>query len=102
MTMKRGDTRTAPTAKLKTPKGNPLDLTGASVTFVMKRYHNGVVLIDREATILEAENGRVCHVFTEEEADVLGVMKCVFRVTHIDGSIETFPNQGYIIIDFES
>lgn len=102
LTMKRGDTRIAPKAKLKSPKGLPIDLTGAKVDFIMARYSNGIVLVDREAYVLDAENGVVCFVFELSEADVLGMMKAEFKVTYPDGSYETFPNQGYILINFES
>jgi hypothetical protein len=102
LNMKRGDTRTAPKAKLKSPKGLPVNLTDAKVDFIMARYTNGIVLIDREAEVLDAENGIVCFVFEPAEANVLGMMKAEFKVTYLDGSEETFPNEGYILINFES
>jgi hypothetical protein len=102
LNMKRNDTRTAIKAILKDHKGVPVNLTGAVVKFAMAKYIKGTILVDREADILDALNGVVCFVFVPEEVTTLGMMKAEFEVTYEDASIETFPNQGYILINFES
>lgn len=111
VTIKKGDTRTAIAANLKSPKGNPVDLTGTEVRFKMlptrRNYLNKPVrsncsaYIDREALIMDAEAGRVAFVFEPGETDQRGIMYGEFKVTYVDGSIETFPNSGYIIINIE-
>jgi hypothetical protein len=102
LSMKRHDTRTAPKATLRSPSGSPVDLTGASVKFIMAKHSKGTVLVNRDADVLDAMNGKVCFVFLPEETITLGMMKAEFEVTYPDGSVETFPNQGYIMINFES
>ncbi|CAH1230653.1 hypothetical protein PAECIP111891_06711 [Paenibacillus allorhizoplanae] len=102
LNIKRNDTRTAIKAVLKSPRGNPVNLSGATVKFIMAKYIKGTVLVDREADVLDQENGVVCFVFTVDEVTSLGMMKAEFEVTYEDDSTETFPNQGYILINFES
>lgn len=102
LVMKRGDTRTAIKGTLRSPKRNLVNLVDAKVEFIMARYSDGTVLIDREAEVFDAENGVVCFIFEPSEADVVGTMRAEFKVTYLDGSPETFPNDGYIFIEFES
>lgn len=99
VTIKRGDTRTAPDIDLITPAGNPVDLTGATVRFLMMK--GSTVLIDKEATIIDAEGGRVAYFFESGETNLSGSMKAWFKVTYPDYRTETFPNEDYIIIKFE-
>lgn len=99
LNLKRGDTRTAIKANLKSPKGNPIILTDAIVTFHMIQYKT--IIANREADIIDATNGIVAFTFTPEEISSIGKMKAEFKVTYPDQSIETFPNQGYIDITIE-
>lgn len=101
LNMKRYDTRNAVKAILKTPKGKPVDLTGATVQFVMLKYSNKKVVANREATIIDPLTGSVCFAFEREETSELGLMQAEFKVTYMDGETETFPNSGYITIIFE-
>jgi hypothetical protein len=100
LNIKRGDTRTAIKATLKNPKGLPINLTGATVKFVMVKYKT--ILINREAVILDAVNGVVAFTFNSGETDQMGRMRAEFKVKYPDNSIETFPNQGSIDINIES
>ncbi|NOV01334.1 BppU family phage baseplate upper protein [Paenibacillus planticolens] len=102
LNMKRHDTRTAIKAQLKTPKGNPVNLTDCEVKFTMAKARGNRVLIKREAIVLNESDGLVCFAFEPEEADVLGPMRAEFKVTYADGSTETFPNQGYLNLNFEA
>ena len=65
ITIKQGDTRTALRATLMGADNSPVDLTGASVRFVMgeRRYSP---IISREAVIVDAVGGQV---FTFEPGD---------------------------------
>lgn len=100
LNIKRHDTRTAVKATLKSPSGSPVDLTGADVIFTMAKY--GVLLANRAADILDATTGQVAFIFTEEETTETGAMLAEFEVTYPDGSVETFPNKGYIEINIEA
>ena len=60
-----------------------------------------MALIDKEATIVDEENGRVAYYFEAGETDLTGSMRAWFIVTYPDSRRETFPNEDYIIIKFE-
>ncbi|GAA4828124.1 hypothetical protein GCM10023310_01060 [Paenibacillus vulneris] len=101
LTMKRYDTRNAIKAILKTPKGKPVNLTDAQVQFTMVKYvDKSKIVANREATIIDPENGIVCFPFEREETSELGYMLAEFKVTYVDGKEERFPNDGYITIKF--
>ncbi|WP_041274639.1 BppU family phage baseplate upper protein [Desulforamulus reducens] len=89
-TIKRNDTRTALKAKLINRSGNPVELAGATVRFVM---NNG---ISRDALIIDEPNGEVLFVFRPGDTSHSGIYKAEFRVTYPDGNRETFPNNGHI------
>lgn len=94
---KRGDTRTAIKATLKDATGQPVDLTGCQVKFIMSKQ-NGGAKINRDALVQDAANGVVWFVFEANEVDEIGTFKGEFEVTYGDGRVETFPNDGYIIV----
>lgn len=96
-TTKRNDTRAAIKATLKNTDGTPVNLTGATVQFIMARS-NGVVLINRQAVVQDAPNGMVWFVFEPGETAEAGTFRAEFQVTYLDGRIETFPNIGYITV----
>ena len=107
--IKTGDTRTPIAAKLKTPKGKPVDLTDAEVRFYMRasrpdalnrsQVPAGGIILDKEALIIDAKGGRVAYAFDAGETDQAGIYHGEFVVTYRDASIETFPNEGYILIN---
>jgi hypothetical protein len=100
LNIKRHDTRTAIKATLKTPTGNAVDLTDATVKFVMVKY--GTTIANRDADVLDAANGKVAFIFLPEEVTETGAMKAEFEVMYPDGAVETFPNAGYIAINIEA
>lgn len=78
-----------------------IDLTGATVEFVMK-LANGTVVIDNEATIAEATEGKVFYNWIAEDTEEAGIYLAEWKVTFPDGSKETFPRDGYIEIRINS
>jgi len=94
---KKGDTRVAIKATLLDASGQPVDLTNSSVKFIMAKQ-NGTVKINRDALIQDAANGVVWFVFEANEVDEAGTFRGEFEVTYNDGRVETFPNDGYIIV----
>ncbi|UKS30164.1 phage baseplate upper protein [Paenibacillus sp. HWE-109] len=100
LSIKRYDTRTAVKATLKSPSGASVDLTDATVKFSMVKY--STTIVNREADIIDALTGKVAFVFDREELAETGTMKAEFQVAYPDGSVETFPNSGYITINIEA
>lgn len=107
--IKTGDTRTPIAATLKTPKRLPVNLAGANVTFIMSRTElhylgkprkaDGPPLINAEALIIDEAAGRIAYAFQPGETDESGVFYGEFKVDYPDSSTETFPNEGYIVIN---
>jgi hypothetical protein len=92
-TIKRGDTSPALRFALL-PES--VSLAGASVRFQM-RPRGGVTLIDQPAEILSLfEPAVVAHIWAPGETDTPGRFEAEFRVIYLDGTVETFPNLGFI------
>jgi hypothetical protein len=96
ITIKRNDTRDAIKATLSNESG-PVNLDGATVRFLMSR--RGVNKIDRQSQIQDAAAGIVWVTFEIGDTDETGLFQAEFEVTFSDGRIETFPNDGFILID---
>ncbi len=96
--MKRGDTRTAIKAALLDADGNPVELTGATVRFVVAGLSDGKTM-DRQADIVNPADGHVLVVFEPGDTDQAGMYRAEFEATFGDGRKETYPNDGYITIE---
>jgi hypothetical protein len=99
VTLKRNDTKDNIKATLSNESG-PVDLTGATVRFLMSRRNT--LKVDRQAIIQDAVNGIVWMVFEQGDTEEVGAFQAEFEVTFSDGRIETFPNNGYILIHIQN
>lgn len=83
-----------------------VDLTGATVKFSMRQVGQNAALISRSAAIvlIATVTPTVKYVWQPGDVANRGDLLCEgeFEVTYADGSIETFPNSGYIPIHFQS
>lgn len=92
-TLKRGDTSPALRYALLP---DSVSLAGAAVRFQM-RQRGGITVIDRPAQIVTVyQPAVVAHLWQPGETDTAGRYEAEFRVTYMDGTIETFPNLGFI------
>lgn len=96
--LKRNDTKKPLKAVLSNESG-PIDLTGCTVRFIMSDTMTKVMKINREALIQDAVNGTVWVVFEDGETDTPGTYKAEFKVTYTDFRKETFPDNGYILVE---
>ena len=91
--IKRGDTSPALRFALL-PES--VSLAGANVRFQM-RPRGDATVIDRPAMILSAfEPAVVAHLWLPGDTEAPGRYEAEFRVTNMDGTVETFPNLGFI------
>lgn len=97
-TIKRGDTLPFIEATLRSENGTPVNLAGATVLFKMKKPGSNAVLINRACTITDAANGVVRFAWQAGETDTIGNYSAEFEATFFGGSVETFPNDGYVTI----
>jgi hypothetical protein len=92
-TIKRGDTSPALRFALLPDR---VSLAGAVVRFQM-RARGGATVIDQPAEILSLfEPAIVAHIWAPGETETPGRFEAEFRVTYLDGTVETFPNLGFI------
>lgn len=94
-TMKRRDTSPALIYRLKPA----VSLAGASVVFNMRR-RGGTAVISRKAASIEGNPsaGTVRYDWEPSDTGSVGIFEAEFEVTYTDGTVETFPNSGFITV----
>jgi peptidoglycan/xylan/chitin deacetylase (PgdA/CDA1 family) len=98
--LKRNDTKDTISYSLTYLDGSIVNLTGASVRFVMGNKKS--LITDAPATIKNATTGAVEYTLTENDTLVAGAFHAEFEVTFADGKVKTFPNNGYILVNIQS
>ena len=96
--IKQNDTSPSMLANLQDADGNAINLTGANVQVHIKDVE-GTLKVDRPAIIPDPLIGRVRVNWETGETDTVGTYYVEFEATYNDGSIETFPNNGYIRVE---
>lgn len=98
--IKQNDTTPAITSTLKDADGGPVNLTGATVRFIMRRKGAGTPKVDGEATIgSPATAGGVSYAWDAADTDTAGRYDAEFEVTFAGGAKQTFPNSEHLWID---
>ena len=98
--LKRGDTRTAIRATLVDAQGDPVDLTGSVVRWIMATLKRTPV-VARQAEVVDAKHGVVLVPLEPGDTDTAGTYWAEFEVTFGDGRVETYPNRGYLTVNSE-
>lgn len=96
--IKQNDTSPSIGATLKDGESNVIDLTDANVKFHMRPVGGSTVAVDRAAVILSPTEGTVRYEWLDGDTVATGVYQAEFEVTYVNGTIETFPNDGYITV----
>lgn len=96
-TIKQGDTSPSLVANLVTPSRQPVFLEGATVLFHMRGQRSSGVLT-APAVVVDEDGGQVRYDWAEGDTAAAGDFEAEFEVTYGDGTVETFPNEGYIIV----
>lgn len=97
--IKQNDTSPFLLATLKDGNDNLIDLTSATVRFHMRPIGSTTVTVDAAAVVVNEDQGAVKYVWDAADTDTVGSYQAEFEVTYYDGSIETFPNDGYIRVE---
>ena len=100
--IKQNDTSPSMLATLQDANDTAVDLTSASVRFHLRPISSSAVKIDAPVTIVTADEGIVRYDWDAADTDTIGSYQAEFEVTYADGSIETFPNDGYIRVEIIS
>lgn len=97
-TIKRGDTRPAIRRFFSTDAG-PLEIPGGStVVFSMADALTGRLAVDQG--LCQIEQGKaVVYYWQDGDTAVAGLYQAEFEITYADGTVETAPNGGFIVIN---
>ena len=92
---KQGDSAPALLATLVDGDGVAVNLTAASVKFMMWGPGDAAVKVNSAATITDAATGKVSYTPTALNTDTPGDYIVEWQVTFSGGAIETFPNADW-------
>jgi hypothetical protein len=99
-TIKRFDTSPTIGMNLQDAAANPVSIVNAlDVRFHMRLRGEQTLKIDARASVIDAETGTVKYDWLTQDTDTAGRYEAEIEVTYTDGSIETFPNGGYLSIN---
>jgi len=93
--IKRNDTSPSIRVICKDGDGEVVSVTGATIRFHMFDKA-GTEVVDAAGSINDGAAGDIQYDWQAADTDVSGIFNAEFEVTFADGSIETFPNYGYI------
>ena len=100
-TLKRYDTGPAITATILDANGNVVNLTGASVNFVMRPMTAVAPTTNLAATIVTPSAGTVTYQPTATDTGIAGIYQAEFHITSSGGVKTTFPTDGYLEVSIE-
>lgn len=81
-----------------TSGGSPVDLSGATVKFLMAPSVGGTPKVNASATIVSATEGQVRYDWASGNTDTVGLFYAEWEVTYSNGVKQTFPNDNYLHI----
>lgn len=96
--IKQGDSAPNLRAILKNPDGTAASLVGSTVRFSMRTSGGAVIVSRQPCALVDAPNGVVEYDWQDGDTDTGATHLGEFEVTYSDGSIETFPNDGFVRI----
>lgn len=73
----------------------PIDLTGTTVSFIMRHPSSSAPKVKTAATIVDGEAGEVSYAWADGDLDTLGTFRCEWEITYPDGRTLTVPSSGY-------
>ena len=78
-----------------------VNLAGASVVFNMRPRGGGEAVVDRAAASIEGDpsDGVVRYDWDAQDTAAAGRFEAEFEVTYTDGTVETFPNADFIVVN---
>jgi hypothetical protein len=98
--LKRNDTKDIITYTITNLDETPVNLTGATVKFVMGK--GKTLITNAAATIVNAAAGTVSYTLTENDTLVSDTFNAEFEVIYSNGKEKTFPTNGYIQVKIEA
>ena len=75
--------------------GTPVNLTGATVTFIMRPKSGGAVKVNSSAVVVSAADGVVRYDWIAADTNTPGDFRAEWEVTFSDGKQQTFPTASH-------
>lgn len=97
-TLKTGNTSPALRCILRDAAGLAVPLTGAAVVFSMATHKAVAVITRRPCAIVNAAAGEVQMNWQAGDTAAPGAYNAEFEVTYAGGGVESFPNEGYLVV----
>lgn len=101
LTIRQGDTTPAFTTTVTDQSGDPLNLTGATVTFIMRALSAATPAVNAAMAITDAAAGAVQYSWSSSDTETPGLYMAELHVTLEGGGTYTYPNVGYLQIEVE-
>lgn len=99
-TIKQNDTLPDLNLTLTDSGGFPFDLRyTAGVYMRMQKRAALYAKVGRFVTVVDDVNGRIKHVWQAGDTDEIGVYRTEFEATDSLGRIQTYPNDGFYLIE---
>jgi BppU N-terminal domain len=98
--LKRNDTKDIISYTLTNLDGSVVNLTGATVRFMMGKGKN--LVTNASATITNAATGQVQYTMSESDTLLSGIFNAEFEVTFSNGKVKTYPSDGYIMVKIQA
>lgn len=95
----QGDTGPNLVSTLRDSNGDVVNLTGATVRFLMTARGGSTLKVNGSASIVgDATGGVVSYAWQSADTDTAGDFNAEFEVTFSGGAKQTFPNSRYLRI----
>lgn len=99
--IKQGDSLPVLSDTLTYSTGGAVNLTGASVNFVMRAQTSNTTTTNVAATVVSPTAGTVQYTFTAIDTATTGEYMANWVVTFAGGQVMTFPTDGYLEVTVE-
>src|SRR6185312_12925937 len=99
--LKQGDTAITVTDTLTYSDGSAVNLSGASVKFVMRALTATNTTTNASATVTNASTGAVSYSPTATDTANAGLFAANWLVTFSGGAVEQFPTVGYLTVEIQ-
>ena len=108
-TLKRNDTSSPILSTLQNSGGTAVDILAAAIRFKMAPIAGGALTVDAAATNAQVGAGGTSNPTTGQvafswgtHAGTAALYLAEWEVTYAGGSVQTFPNGGYMLINIEA
>ena len=94
-TIKQNDTSPPFTATLRDGDGEVVDISGATVKFLMRNRLTRALKVDGVASVVSGSGGTISYTWASGDTDTPGTYEVEIEITFSDETVATWPSDGY-------